>query len=87
MARAFLLIRLTLVLAGALCAATAASAGPGGDSGPKSGSTLGMLTATTATGTRVTAPPAGASLAPKAVVSNPYNVPMLQNAGSLHFSR
>jgi len=83
MARAFLLIRLTLVLAGALGAATAASAGPG-DSGPRPGGTLGVLTATTATGTRVTTPSAGASLAPKAVVRNPYNVPLLQNAGSLH---
>jgi hypothetical protein len=46
-----------------------------------------MLTATTASGTRVNTPSAGATLAPKAVVRNPYNVPLLQNAGSLHSSR
>jgi hypothetical protein len=87
MARAFLLIRLMLVLAGVLVVATHASARPGGDSGPKSAGTLGMLTATTASGTRVNTPSAGASLAPKAVVRNPYNVPLLQNAGSFHSSR
>ena len=84
MARAFLLIRLTLVLVGGLAAASAASAGgPAGDSAKKSGNTFNMVTAAAAAGTRVSAPSAGASLAPKAVVSNPYNVPLLQNAGSL----
>jgi hypothetical protein len=87
MARAFLLIRLTLVLAGVVCAAGSASAGPGGDSGPKPGSTFGMVTATTANGTRVSMPSPGASVAPKAVVRNPYNVPLLQNAGSLRAGR
>lgn len=89
MARAFLLIRpLTLVLAGALAAAGAASAGgPAGDSAPKLGNSFGMMTATSAAGTRVSAPSAGASLAPKSVVRNPYNVPLLQDAGSLRSSR
>jgi len=87
MARAFLLIRLTLVLAGAVCAAGTAGAGGPGDSGSKPGSSFGMVTATTANGTRVSVPSPGASLAPKAVVKNPYNVPLLQNAGSLRAGR
>jgi len=87
MARAFLLIRLTLVLAGGLGALGTAFAGPGADSAPKSPSTFGRIVATTATGARVSAPSAGASLAPKAVVRNPYNVPLLQNAGSLRAGR
>ena len=87
MARAFLVIRLTLVLIGGLTAASGACAGgPPPDSGRKSG-TLGMMTATTATGARVSTPSAGAALAPKAVVRNPYNTPLLQNAGSLRSSR
>jgi len=66
MTRAFLPIRLTLVLFGGLAT---------------------MVTAATPAGTRVSAPSAGASLAPKAVVSNPYHVPLLQNASSLRSSR
>ena len=87
MARAFLLIRLTLMLAGGLIAAAASAGGPSGDSGKKSGNTFTMVTTAAPTGTRVSAPSAGASLAPKAVVSNPYNVPLLQNASSLRSSR
>ena len=87
MARAFLLIRLTLVLVGGLAAAGAACAGgPAADTGRKTGSTFNLVTVQ-ATGTRVSAPSAGASLAPKTVVSNPYNVPLLQNAGTLRFGR
>jgi hypothetical protein len=87
MARAFLLIRLTLVLTGVVCAAGIARAGGPGDSAPRPGGSFGMVTATTANGTRVTVPSPGASLAPKAVVRNPYNVPLLQNAGSLRAGR
>ena len=87
MARAFLLIRLTLVLAGSLAAAAASAGGSAGDSAKKSGNTFTMVTAATPAGTRVSAPSAGASLAPKAVVSNPYHVPLLQNASSLRSSR
>jgi len=87
MARAFLLIRLTLMLVGGLAAAGAVSAGgPAGYSAKRSGNTFTLVTTATA-GTRVSAPSAGASLAPKAVVSNPYNVPLLQNASSLRSSR
>jgi hypothetical protein len=87
MARPFLLIRLTLVLVGGLAAAAASAGGPSGDSAKKSGNTFTMVTTATAAGTRVSAPSAGASLAPKSVVSNPYNVPLLQNASSLRSSR
>jgi len=87
MARAFLLIRLTLVLAGSLAVAAASAGGPAGDSAKKSGNTFTMVTAAGAAGTRVSAPSAGASLAPKAVVSTPYHVPLLQNASSLRSGR
>jgi hypothetical protein len=76
------------VLVGGLATAGAASAGgPSGDSAKKSGKHVQPGHLRTAAGTRVSAPSAGASLAPKAVVSNPYNVPLLQNASSLRSSR
>lgn len=87
MARAFLLIRLTLVLVGGLAATAASAGGPAGDSTRKSGNTFTLITTATAGGTRVSAPSAGASIAPKAVVTNPHHVPLLQNAGSLRSSR
>jgi len=87
MARAFLLIRLTLVLVGGLAGAAASAGGPSGDSAKKSGNTFNMVTSAAAAAPRVSAPSAGASLAPKAVVSNPYNVPLLQNAGSVRAGR
>jgi len=40
-----------------------------------------------AAGTRVSTPSAGATLPPRPVVTNPYNVPLLQNAGSLRAVR
>ena len=88
MARAFLLIRLTLVLVGGVAAASVASAGgPSGDAAKKSGNTFNLVASGPVSAPRVSAPSAGASLSPKGVVSNPYNVPLLQNAGSLRSSR
>ncbi|HSC65249.1 MAG TPA: hypothetical protein VLD35_16530 [Caldimonas sp.] len=87
MARAFLLIRPTLALAASLAATAVVAGGPPGDSAPKSGNTFTMVTSAPATGPRANAPSAGASLAPRTVVTNPYNVPLLQNAGSLRASR
>jgi len=88
MARAFLLIRLTLVLVGGVAAAGATWAGgPPGDSGKKSGNTFTLVTWAAAPTPRAGMPSPGASLAPKAVVSNPYNVPLLQNAGSVRAGR
>jgi len=88
MARAFLLIRLTLMLVSGVAAAGAACAGgPPADSGKKSGNTFTLVTWAAAPTTRAGTPSAGASLAPKTVVSNPYNVPLLQNAGSLRAGR
>ena len=75
------------MLAGSLAAAAASAGSSAGDSAKKSGNTFTMVTAAGAAGTRVSAPSAGASLAPKAVVSNPYHVPLLQNASSLRSSR
>ncbi len=89
MARAFLLIRLTLVLVGGLATAGAASAvgGPSGDAGKKSGNTFNMISTAPVAGTSGIAPSAGVGLSPKSVVSNPYNVPLLQNASSLRSNR
>ena len=88
MARAFLLIRLTLVLVGLASASAASSAGgTAGDSGRKATASFSMITAAATPSPRAVAASAGASLAPKAVVSNPYNVPLLQNAGSLRSTR
>ena len=88
MARASHLLRPALALAGALAAAApAAAGGQYGDGVPKAGNTFVRITVAPAAATRVSAPSAGASLAPKAVVSNPYHVPLLQNASSLRSGR
>lgn len=89
MARAFPLIRPTLVLVGALAATAAASAAgtPPPDAGRKAGNSFNMITSAAAPGTRVIAPSAGVSLAPQGVVSNPYHVPLMQNAGPLRSTR
>jgi hypothetical protein len=89
MARAFLLIRLTFVLVAGLAAASAVSAagGASSDSGRKAGNSFNLLQPAAAPRGPGSAPSMGASLAPKAVVSNPYNVPLIQNAGSLRSSR
>lgn len=84
MARAFLIIHLT-VAAAVLASASAASAA--GDPGRKSGNSFVLVTVATAPGSRVVTPSAGASVAPTAVVSKPHDVPLLQNAGSLHALR
>ena len=88
MARASHLLRPALALAGALAAAApAAAGGQYGDGVPKAGNTFVRITVAPAAATRVSAPPAGAGIAPKAIVTNPYNVPLLQNAGSLRAVR
>ncbi|MEO5844732.1 MAG: hypothetical protein ABIQ33_07810 [Caldimonas sp.] len=86
MPRAFLLIRLTLVLVG-LASTSAASAAGGASDSRKSSHTFTMVNSAAAPGSRTIASSAGASLAPKAVVSNPYNVPLLKDAGSLRSTR
>ena len=84
MARAFLIIHLT-VAAAVLASASAASAA--GNPGRKSGNSFALVTVATASGSVVPLS-SGASVAPKAVVvSNPHNVPLLQNAGSLRALR
>ena len=87
MARAPLLIRLTVVmLAVASGAATAAGSANVGDPGKRSGNTFNMISSPSTPGGRG-GPATGVSPAPKSVVSNPYNVPLLQNAGSLRSTR
>jgi len=84
MTRAFLFIHVT-VAAAVLASASAASAA--GDPGRKSGNSFALVTTATAPGSRVVTPSAGASVAPRGVVSNPHNVPLLQNAGTLRAIR
>ena len=83
MTRAFLLIHLT-VAAAVLASASAASAA--GNPGRKSGASFAMVTMATASGSVVPLS-SGPSVAPKGFVSNPHNVPLLQNAGSLRAVR
>ena len=87
MARPFLLIHLTVAAAVLASASAASAAGNPGDPGRKSGNSFALVTTATAPGSRVVTPSAGASVAPKGVVSNPHNVPLLQNAGSLRAIR
>ena len=84
MARASLLIHL-IVAAAVLASASAASGA--GDPGRKSGNMVALVTMASAPGSRVVTLSAGASVAPKAVVSNPHTVPLFQNAGSLRAVR
>ena len=88
MARAILLIRSPLLLVGTLAAAGACAGGSSGDSGKRPTNTFNMVTAAAAGGTRVpSAPSTGGNVAPKGSGANPYNVPLLQNAGSLRSIR
>ena len=87
MARAFLLIRPAIALVASLAAPVAIAGGPPGAPAPSVGNTFTMVVSAPAAGPRANAPSAGASLAPRTVVTNPYNVPLLQNAGSLRASR
>ena len=84
MARASLLIHL-IVAAAVLASASAASGA--GDPGRKSGNMVALVTMASAPGSRVVTLSAGASVAPRGVVSNPHNVPLLQNAGTLRAIR
>jgi len=76
MTRTFFLIHLT-VAAAVLASASAASAAG------KSGNSFALVTMATGPGSRVVPLSSGPSVAPKAVVSSPHNVPLFQNAGSL----
>ena len=78
--RTFLLIRLT-VAAAVLASASAPSAA--GNPGIKSGNSFALVTMATGPGSRVVPLAPGPSVAPKAGISNPHNVPLFQNAGSL----
>ena len=88
MARATPLIRVTVVLLAGLVAASAASAGgsAGGEAGRKPTNSFNLVYAATPRAPAA-APSMGAGVPAMAVVSNPYNVPLIQNAGSLSSSR
>jgi len=80
MTRTFLLIRLTVATA-VLASASAASAA--GNPSIKPGNSFALVTMATGPGSRVVPLAPGPSVAPKAGISNPQNVPLFQNAGSL----
>jgi hypothetical protein len=76
-----------LWLAGLLAASGVAVAGGGslGDASKKTGNSFNLLYTATAPNAPTIAPGAGAGVPQsKRVVTNPYNVPLIQNAGSLH---
>ena len=83
MARAPHLFRLNLVIAVSLAAvATAAAGGGTGDPGKRPSNSFNLLATAAAPLTPVRSTAAGTGLAPKSVVSNPYQVPLIQNAGT-----
>lgn len=88
MARALsLLAKTALSIAALFAASPAATANGASEPGRKSTNTFNLVYAATAP-TPVVVPGAGASVAPsKPVVSNPYHVPLIQNAGSLRPGR
>lgn len=89
MVRATSLARRAVVLAAALSAASAAAAADSAanDAGRRSNS-FSLVYSVAAPHTPVVVPSQGAGIGPgKAVVRDPYKVPLMQNAGSLHFAR
>lgn len=85
MAPALSLIAKSVVLLAGLIVITAAAAGsaPAADA-PRKTNSFNVLYAVTMPNAPVVVPPAGVGVPlGKGVVSNPYNVPMIQNAGTL----
>ena len=88
MVRASSLARPALAFAVALAAVGAAVAGDSAGNDGRKSSSFGLLFNSATPHTPVAAPSAGVGLAPgKPVVRDPYKVPMMQNAGTLHFGR
>ena len=84
MVRAAFLLRSTLVSVAVAAASAGAAAAPSAaDSSHRVTSTFNLVYAATAPRGPAAAPRPGASVPPKCVVSNPYHVPLIQNAGSL----
>jgi hypothetical protein len=82
--RATPFLRTTVALLAGLAAASAASAGgpAASDPGKKSTNSFSLVYAVTPQAA-ATAPSMGVGVPTKPVVSNPYNVPLIRNAGSL----
>jgi hypothetical protein len=75
--------RASLIMA-ALVAAGAAVAGGNSPGDRRVSNTFSLVTAAAPSQSRVVAPSNGTGIGPsKPVVSNPYQVPLLQNAGSI----
>jgi hypothetical protein len=83
MVPAAFLLRTTLVLVAVGAANVGWAAGPAVDSSHRVTSTFNLVYAATQPRGPTPVPGPGASVPPKAVVSNPYHVPLIQNAGSL----
>ena len=88
MARAPHFFRAVVVLTIGLAAAEhATSGGPSAaDPGKKPTNSFNLVYAATPQSTAA-APSMGVGVPGKPVVTNPYNVPLIQNAGSLHVAR
>ena len=91
MARAIPLIAKSVLLLAGLIAVTAAAAGSATPAEPakKTTSSFNILYTATAPSAPVIVPPGGVGVpvGKNVVIRNPYNVPLIQNAGSLHPGR
>jgi hypothetical protein len=77
-----------LLLAGSLAIETAAAGGPGREGDRRASNTFTLITSAPAAKGPSVSQSNGVGIGPsKPVVSNPYNVPLLQNAGSLQSRR
>jgi hypothetical protein len=87
--RAIPLIRATLVLLAGLAGASGAWAGgpAAGESAKKPSTNSFTLVYAATPREQATAPSMGVGVPTRPVVSNPYNVPLLRNAGSFGASR
>jgi hypothetical protein len=88
MTRAILPIGRAALLVFGLTAAAAAVAGGAREGDRRASNTFCLVTVAPSPQSQVVVPSNGTGVGPsKPVVSNPYNVPLLQNAGSIHSLR
>jgi hypothetical protein len=88
MVRATSLARRAVVLAAALAATGAAAAADTAANDGRRSNSFSLVYSVAAPHAPVVVPSQGTGIGPgKAVVRDPYKVPLMQNAGSLHFGR